>query len=556
MSRTFNITADCKPSLHYMVDITDRLEKIKKMIDAGQYFTINRARQYGKTTTLRALAKYLVQDYIVVSLDFQLLSHNDFAEEGAFVKAFSEAVLRKAGEGDIPAEIRRNLQELIGESQKATLGGLFEILSVWCRISRKPIVMIIDEVDSASNNQVFLDFLSQLRGYYIDRDVTPTFQSVILAGVYDIKNIKRKIRSDEDHKNNSPWNMREGNEENESLLSFDDCPRDHKELAPYDIAAKFRVDMSFSQKDITGMLKEYEKDYHTDMDIATIARLIYDYTSGYPYLVSWLCKCIDEDISGSRGFPDRRTAWTKEGFLEAEKLLLNDKNTLFESLVNKLTDYPELKNVLYELLFTGKAIPYNPLNKYIETAEMFGFIKNENGSAVISNRIFETVLYNLFISEEYMDSKIYDVGLREKNQFVSGGHLDMRKVLEKFVEIFQYLYGDQKESFLEEAGRRYFMLFLKPIINGTGNCYVEPETRNRERMDLVVDYRGEQFVVELKIWHGDAYNKRGEEQISEYLEYYGLKKGYMISFNFNKKKKESGVKNVIVGDKVLIEAVV
>ena len=148
MSRTFNITADCKPSLHYMVDITDRLEKIKKMIDAGQYFTINRARQYGKTTTLRALAKYLVQDYIVVSLDFQLLSHNDFAEEGAFVKAFSEAVLRKAGEGDIPAEIRRNLQELIGESQKATLGGLFEILSVWCRISRKPIVMIIDEVDS------------------------------------------------------------------------------------------------------------------------------------------------------------------------------------------------------------------------------------------------------------------------------------------------------------------------------------------------------------------------------------------------------------------------
>ena len=223
--------------------------------------------------------------------------------------------------------------------------------------------------------------------------------------------------------------------------------------------------------------------------------------------------------------------------------------------MNKLTDYPELKNVLYELLFTGKAIPYNPLNKYIETAEMFGFIKNENGSAVISNRIFEAVLYNLFISEEYMDSKIYDAGLREKNQFVSGGHLDMRRVLEKFVETFQYLYGDQNESFLEEAGRRYFMLFLKPIINGTGNCYVEPETRNRERMDLVVDYRGEQFVVELKIWHGDAYNKRGEKQIAEYLEYYGLKKGYMISFNFNK-KKEIGVKDIVVGEKLLVEAVV
>ncbi len=556
MAKTFNITADCKPSLHYMVDISGRLGQIKKMIDAGQYFTINRARQYGKTTTLRALAKYLEQDYIVVSLDFQLMSHRDFEEEGAFVRAFSEAVLRKAGGGKImPAGIRTELQTLIGNGQEAALARLFEIISSWCRMSEKPIVLIIDEVDSASNNQVFLDFLSQLRGYYIDRDVTPAFQSVILAGVYDIKNIKRKIRSDDDHKNNSPWNMREGNEENESLLSFDDCPRDHKELAPYDIAAKFRVDMSFSRKDIAGMLEEYEQDYHTGMNIADMAGLLYDYTSGYPYLVSWLCKCIDEEITGRTDFPKRESAWTKAGFLEAEKMLLSEKNTLFESLVNKLSDYPELKNVLYELLFTGKAIPYNPLNKYIETAEMFGFIKNENGSAVISNRIFETVLYNLFISEEYMDSKIYDAGLREKNQFVSGGHLNMRKVLEKFAETFDYLYGDQNESFLEEAGRRYFMLFLKPIINGTGNCYVEPETRNRERMDLVVDYQGEQFVVEMKIWHGDAYHRRGEDQIAGYLEYYGLKKGYMISFNFNK-KKEAGVKEIVVGDKVLVEAVV
>lgn len=529
MRKIFNITADCKPALHYMVDISGRLEQIKRMIDAGQYFTINRARQYGKTTTLRALAKYLVRDYVVISLDFQLMSHKDFEEEGTFVKAFSEAVLRKAGaENAVPAEIRSELQNLIGNVQEAALARLFEILSLWCEISEKPIVLIIDEVDSASNNQVFLDFLSQIRGYYIDRDVTPAFQSVILAGVYDIKNIKRKIRSDGEHKNNSPWN----------------------------IAAKFRVDMSFSQKDIAGMLEEYEQDYRTGMNIADMAELLYEYTSGYPYLVSWLCKCIDEEIAGSTDFPDRESAWTKAGFLEAVKILLSEKNTLFESLVNKLTDYPELKNVLYELLFTGKAIPYNPLNKYIETAEMFGFIKHENGSAVISNRIFETVLYNLFISEEYMDSKIYDAGLREKNQFVSGGHLNMRKVLKKFVETFDYLYGDQNESFLEEAGRRYFMLFLKPIINGTGNCYVEPETRNRERMDLVVDYRGEQFVVELKIWHGDAYNSRGEDQIVGYLEYYGLKKGYMISFNFNKKKKEIGVKEIVVGDKVLVEAVV
>lgn len=127
-----------------MVDITDRLEQIKKMIDAGQYFTINRARQYGKTTTLRALAKYLVQDYVVVSLDFQLMSHKDFAKEGAFVKAFSEAVLRKvSGEDAMPAQIRRELQELIGDSQQAALSRLFEILSIWCRISKNQLSWLL-----------------------------------------------------------------------------------------------------------------------------------------------------------------------------------------------------------------------------------------------------------------------------------------------------------------------------------------------------------------------------------------------------------------------------
>lgn len=63
---------------------------------------------------------------------------------------------------------------------------------------------------------------------------------------------------------------------------------------------------------------------------------------------------------------------------------------------------------------------------------------------------------------------MYDVGIREKNNFIIGGHLDVRRVLEKFVEAFDDLYGDKDESFLEDAGRRYFMLFLKPIINGAG----------------------------------------------------------------------------------------
>ena len=52
---------------------------------------------------------------------------------------------------------------------------LFENLNGICVYSDKPVILIVDEIDSAENNQVFIDFLSQLRAYYIDRDIQQTF---------------------------------------------------------------------------------------------------------------------------------------------------------------------------------------------------------------------------------------------------------------------------------------------------------------------------------------------------------------------------------------------
>ena len=128
-------------------------------------------------------------------------------------------------------------------------------------------------------------------------------------------------------------------------------------------------------------------------------------------------------------------------------------------------------------------------------------------------------------------------------------------ILSRFIVHFNDLYGDQEEAFLEDVGRRYFLLYLRPIINGTRNYYIESQTRDMERTDVIVDYRGEQFAVELKIWRGNSYNSRDEAQLLDYLEYYHLKKGYMLSFNFNQ-RKQIGVNQVILGDKILVEAVV
>ena len=411
--------------------------------------------------------------------------------------------------------------------ETVSLSSFFRCLSKWCGLSQKKLVLIIDEVDSAANNQVFLDFLSQLRGYYLSRDIHPTFQSVILAGVYDIKNMRRKLRPEESHKQNSPWN----------------------------IAADFDIDMSFSKEDIAGMLRQYEDDYHTGMNIERLSGLLYEYTSGYPFLVSRICKLIDEKIAGNSHISDKSRAWTDDGFYEAEKMVVKEDNTLYQSLLGKLKIYPQLRIILSDLLFRGRSIPYVATADYIRDAAMFGFIKNENHMVIISNRIFEAVLYEYFTAEEYIGNQMYDIGIEEKNQFITGGHLNMRRLLEKFVEAFSELYGKEDEKFVEDVGRKYFILFLKPIINGIGNYSVEPRTRNNQRMDLVIFYRGEQYILELKLWRGNAYNERGEEQLAGYLDYYQLKKGYMLSFNFNK-NKEIGIKEIRIGDRLLIEAVV
>lgn len=522
LKKFFNVNGSCNPQIHYMIDLSERLSEIKKMVDAGEYFTINRARQYGKTTLLAALAEYLKSDYKVISLDFQTISYGDFENEEKFVAAFSNEIL--ISEYDIPEDIRSTLLHLAdGKERNVTLSVLFRTLLQWCRISEKPLVLIIDEVDTATNNQVFVDFLAQLRAYYLRRMQMPTFRSVILAGVYDVRNVKSKIRPEENHKMNSPWN----------------------------IAAKFKIDMNFSVDDISGMLNEYEQDYQTGMDVVEIAEMIYSYTSGYPYLVSCLCKMIDEDIKG-----ESKTAWSKQDVLTAVKMLLNDKNPLFESLIGKLNEYPGVKNLIYRLLFRGENIGYNPDDSGIDMAEMFGFIKVRNGNVYIANRIFETRLYNMFLmSTDEQEKDVYREGARLKNQFIHDGTLDMRRILEKFVEYFDDIYGDRDEKFLEADGRRYFMLFLKPIINGTGNYYIEARTRNDEQTDMIIDYLGQQYIIEMKIWHGNAYNERGEKQLSDYLEYYHVDKGYMLSFNFNKNKK-IGVKEVVLGEKLLIEAVV
>ena len=73
--------------------------------------------------------------------------------------------------------------------------------------------------------------------------------------------------------------------------------------------------------------------------------------------------------------------------------------------------------------------------------------------------------------------------------------------------------------------------------------------------DIIVDYKGKTFIIELKIWHGNEYNLRGQKQLFDYLDYYKEDKGYLLSFNLNKNKK-TGVNELEYDGRKIMEVVV
>ena len=160
MGKRFNVTGLCVPRKHYMVNLENRLVQAKKMVEEGAYFTIHRARQYGKTTLLYALEEYLKTDYLVVSIDFQKFGTAKYESENIFALSFADCFLmelERREESDTSVlsqetEVLRNICQ--SRDSSYSFYELFANLNRICRRSGKPVVLMIDEVDSASNNQV------------------------------------------------------------------------------------------------------------------------------------------------------------------------------------------------------------------------------------------------------------------------------------------------------------------------------------------------------------------------------------------------------------------
>ena len=525
--KRFNVTGTCVGHKHYMVDISGKLDEIEKLIEAEHYFTINRARQYGKTTTLLHLERRLVasSEYLVASITFGNVGLSVFDTEENFCNMF----LQKISDALAISGANEEYAKKWYQADVTCIGSLDRHLTKMCKNVK--VVLMIDEVDKSSNNRLFLHFLGLLREKYLSRQGGKdyAFHSVILAGVTDIKNLKLKLINDgvyellkdEGRVVNSPWN----------------------------IAADFDVDMSFSIEDISTMLDNYEADNSTGMDVYAIASEIHYHTNGYPFLVSRICKHIDEKLG---------KIWTTEGVSQAVQIILSERSVLLDDFAKNLNNNGDLRNFLYELHILGEHKSFTLSNITIDLAHSFAYIKKgERSKAIISNRIFESYLTDYYIAKDENSPVTKRVPGVIYQDVIKDGKFDMAACLSKFAEHYKEIYASKDIEFHERHGRLLFLSYLTPLLNGQGRFYIESQFTDSRRMDVLVDFEKEQYIVELKIWRGEAAKEKAYEQLLGYMESKNALEGYLLTFDFRKHKTGEHSPNwVEIGGRRIFDVVV
>ena len=502
MQREFNDTGVCVANRHYMVDISSKIAKMMDLIEKGKYFAINRPRQFGKTTTLSLLTRTLNQRdmYVALKISFEGVGDAMFADE----RAFCSGLLRVLAQNVMFTQ--PELADYFDQhaSQLQTFQELSRWLSRYVIQTQKQVVLMIDEVDKSSGNQIFLSFLGMLRDKYLKRNEGEdhTFQSVILAGVHDVKTLKMKIHPDAEQKFNSPWN----------------------------IAVDFTVDLSFQPDDIATMLRDYQREKQMEMDVPAIAEKLYYYTSGYPYLVSKLCKFIDEAIAPTRDDP----TWHLADVDAAFAMIAKDSytTTLFDSLTKHLENDSELYETVFQLVMNGMPMTFTIADPMIALGYLYGILAESHGQCVIHNRIYEQRIYAYMLSKHLRTHyRRPDAGA--ESDLLLDDRLNIPLILQKFQAFMKEHYSHTDTAFLEREGRLLFLAFLKPIINGKGFEFKEPAVADERRMDVVITYGQRRDVIELKIWRGPKYHQDGLRQLCDYLDIYSLKEGYLLIYDFN-----------------------
>jgi len=497
--RFFNTTGPVNPSKHYALSALDRLDRdeLDRLIEQERYFVLHAPRQTGKTSALLALMDHLnsigQQRCCYVNVEAAQAQRENTA--AAMRVIFDTLADSASWVGDHYLDDHKNaIRERYSDEQ------LFSgALTQWCRALEKPLVLLIDEIDSLVGDTL-ISVLRQLRTGYPQRPVQfPA--SVILCGVRDVRDYR--IHSSQE----------------KTVITGGSA---------FNIKAESLRLGNFSEAEMRQLLAQHTTDTGQIFEEDALV-LCWTLTRGQPWLVNALGYqvCFREKANRDRAHPITRAM-----LIDAKEALILRRDTHLDQLIDKLQE--ERVRRVIEPILAGDTLTDQFREADLQYVRDLGLIHLERGQPLtIANAIYQEI-----IPREITFATQYAITHETPWYQRDDGSLDMAKLLAAFQDFFRQHSEHWIERFqYKEAGPQLLLqAFLQRIVNGGGRIEREYGL-GRMRTDLLVIWPlvtpEQRIVLELKIQHGNRQDTlaKGLPQTVEYLERCGAGEGHLVIFD-------------------------
>ncbi len=495
--RFFNTTGPVVAADHYCIPPLQRLNltEVLRLIRDKRYFVLHAPRQTGKTSALLAL-----RDLLNAEGDYRCVYVN--VEGGQAMREDVELVTRTILAG-LASRARLTLgDEFLGKMWPGLLDevgpgvALQEALTRWSEATPKPLVLLIDEIDSLIGDSL-LSVLRQLRaGYDLRPEGFP--QSVVLCGVRDVRDYRI-------HSSSANAIIAGG--------------------SAFNIKARSLRLGDFSQDEVIALLNQ-----HTDetgqVFTPDALELIWTQTQGQPWLVNALA---EETCFYGEAAEDRGISITADAIRNAQEQLILRRETHLDQLADKLKE-DRVQRVIEPLLSGSEERRF--IDRDIEYVQDLGLVAQDLPYRIANPIYAEVVPRELtwVVQGEFEQDTAWYVN--------ADGSLDVVKLLTEFQTFFR----EHSEHWVtrfqyQEAGPQLLLqAFLQRIVNSGGRIEREYGL-GRMRTDLLIVWpQGEQtrkIVIECKILHKSLEQTiaDGLDQTAEYMDRCDAEAGHLVIFD-------------------------
>lgn len=487
-NKFFNIAGPVVPGRHYLLPLRLDAQGLHELIEHGYYFILHAPRQTGKTSAV-----------------FQFIAQ--LLKEGVYAPLYVNVEQAQAARGNVREGIaiildliKLRICDTYGPQDPVLAAflditdnpynALYDFLRKWAKISPKPIVFFIDEIDSLVGDTL-ISVLRQLRTGYLERPSTFP-QAICLVGVRDVKDYK--IFS----------------EEQQSMVIGGSA---------FNIKAESLFLSNFSLDEIRALYLQHTQETGQRFTNDAIA-YVFEQTQGQP----WLVNALGYQVT-IRDLKDRSIEINKEAMQRARDVLIFRRDTHIDVLLDRLKE-ERIANII-DAIIVGKQRPTPFPSEDVKYAIDLGLISEQDGVLQIANPIYQEV-----IPRELTTTRQGSFTQPRALFFRADGTIDMHKILAEFTQFYRENSAISAEEMLykESGPHLLLMAYLQRIVNGGGRIYRECAL-GKGRVDILVEFKSQSIVLELKIYRSPKTVQKGLLQTAQYMITKGATEGHLILFD-------------------------